>query len=165
MPIFEAANLYDSVYNAFDYLKKQDSPILGYVIMPNHIHLMLYLHERSKNLNRTIGEMKRFLGYEAIEKLKQAGQANLLSIMAKEVKPADRKRGKLHEVFEDSFDWKLCDSEEFVLQKLQYMHQNPVRGKWSLTDDLIHYEHSSASFYETGVHTAYKVTHYAEYLC
>lgn len=33
---------------------------------------------------------------------------------------------------------------------MNYIHLNPVRGKWDLVNDLTEYEHSSASYYETG---------------
>jgi hypothetical protein len=51
-------------------------------------------------------------------------------------------------VFEESFDAKECYTEEFIFQKLHYMHHNPVSKKWNLVNDFTDYEHSSASFYE-----------------
>lgn len=36
-------------------------------------------------------------------------------------------------------------------QKLDYIHNNPVNGKWQLADDYFSYHYFSASFYETGV--------------
>jgi hypothetical protein len=40
----------------------------------------------------------------------------------------EKKRGKLHEVFEPSFDRKECYSHEMVERKLYYKHTNPCRG-------------------------------------
>jgi hypothetical protein len=37
------------------------------------------------------------------------------------------------------------------------MHRNPLTGKWNLAETMIDYPHSSARFYETGEHAAYKV--------
>jgi hypothetical protein len=51
-------------------------------------------------------------------------------------------------VFEESVDAKGINSEKFLLQKLNYIHCNPVSGKWSLVKEYTTYEHSSASFYE-----------------
>lgn len=31
-----------------------------------------------------------------------------------------------------------------------YIHRNPVSGKWQLVPEYTEYQHSSASFYETG---------------
>jgi hypothetical protein len=37
------------------------------------------------------------------------------------VNSSDKKRGKLHEVWEDSFDWKECIGNAFIVQKLDYI--------------------------------------------
>ncbi len=37
----------------------------------------------------------------------------------------------------DSFDAKPIFSEKFLLQKLNYIHYNPVKGKWRLAKDFI----------------------------
>ena len=36
-------------------------------------------------------------------------------------------------------------------QKLDYIHANPISGKWHLAKDDISYYYSSAHFYETGI--------------
>lgn len=72
----------------------------------------------------------------------------------------ERQRGKQHEIFEPSFDWKDCRSREFILQKLEYMHNNPCKGVWNLAASPIDYAHSSARFYLLGEEGAYPVTHF-----
>jgi hypothetical protein len=42
------------------------------------------------------------------------------------------------------------------MKKLNYIHRNPISGKWNLVNDYTDYEHSSASFYELGVVKNYK---------
>ncbi|MFI5129647.1 MAG: hypothetical protein ACHQFX_06640 [Chitinophagales bacterium] len=73
-------------------------------------------------------------------------------------------KGQKHEVWIDSFDVKECRTEKFVLQKLNYIHNNPCAGKWKLADDPIHYPHSSASFYICGRQSVYVVKDYREFL-
>jgi hypothetical protein len=63
----------------------------------------------------------------------------------------------LHEVFEPSFDWKECRSSRFINQKLNYVHDNPCRGKWNLVSSPVDYVHSSAKFYFTGEQGVYEV--------
>ena len=46
------------------------------------------------------------------------------------------------------------------MQKLRYIHRNPVSGKWKLADSFLDYPHSSAHFYATGEPTPYSVTDY-----
>ena len=75
---------------------------------------------------------------------------------------SDSKRGKLHQVFEPSFDCKECYSEAFTEHKLSYMHQNPCKGTWDLAASPIDYKHSSAKFYLTGENGEYTVTNFKE---
>ena len=68
----------------------------------------------------------------------------------------------MHQVFEDSFEVKLCTSQKFLLQKLTYIHNNPCSGKWMLADAAINYKHCSASYYETNKAGAYPVVSWME---
>ena len=47
-------------------------------------------------------------------------------------------------------------------QKLDYMHDNPVRGKCNLATTAADYEHSSARFYTCNEHSAYIVMNFLE---
>jgi hypothetical protein len=53
----------------------------------------------------------------------------LTGVLQAAVEAKDRQRGKKHEVWEDSFDSKICRTEKFINQKLAYIHANPCRGK------------------------------------
>ena len=75
-----------------------------------------------------------------------------------------RTKGQRHKVFEDSFDANECYSKKFVYQKLEYMHKNPVIKKWQLVNDFTDYLHSSAAFYEKGIHQYKKLLHVNEVL-
>ena len=57
---------------------------------------------------------------------------------------------KKHEQWQDSFDIKECRTEQFILQKLNYIHNNPCSGKWKLVKEPHQYEHSSALYYLNG---------------
>lgn len=139
---------------------KENYPIQGYVIMPNHLHLLIHTPWDKHSLNKRIGTGKRFMAYEIVERLKAAKHEDILKILAEDVKPFDRRSGKRHHVFKDSFNEKEIINEEMLLQKLDYLHHNPVSGKWNLAEDFTDYLHSSAKFYETGVQGIYNVTHY-----
>lgn len=151
LSLFLETNTYDAVYKWFDSLYRNNIYITGYVIMPNHVHALLYFPEMIKSLNTTIGNAKRFLAYEIIKRLEEKNANSLLEILHAGVKKSERKKGQIHKVFEDSFDAKECYSREFIFQKLEYIHHNPVSKKWQLVDDFTDYEYSSASFYEKGI--------------
>ncbi|MCW3073094.1 MAG: hypothetical protein JWP69_163 [Flaviaesturariibacter sp.] len=65
-----------------------------------------------------------------------------------------------HAVWKAGFDVKECRTEKFVLQKLIYMHQNPVSGKWRLAERSIAYPHSSALYYFNGSQQGFAVQDY-----
>ena len=162
LSLFEKTNGYDLVYKWFDYLKSKGHYIVGYVIMPNHIHGLIGFSNSSTAINTIVGNGKRFMAYEIIKRLTEKKETKLLEELAIGVSMRDEKRGKLHEVFEDSFDWKECTSDKFIDQKLDYMHDNPCRGVWHLVESPADYKHSSAKFYLTGEQGIYLVTHCGE---
>jgi len=159
IPLFHIVNAYDIVYNWFHALKAGGHSVLGYVIMPNHIHALIGYNKSTISINKLVGNGKRFMAYDIVRRLQQTENNVLLKTLQDGVNPSERKRGKLHEVFKDSFDIKLCRTHKFVKQKLDYMHSNPISKKWSLVTDPTLYEHSSAKFYITGVQSNYTVMH------
>ena len=130
--------------------------------MPNHLHCLLYLPEGAKTIDKIVGNGKRFMAYEMIDRLKEVNNRNLLLFLENGVTSVERKKGKLHQAFQPSFDAKPCYSEWFIEQKLDYMHHNPVSGKWNLVEDYTDYIHSSAGFYECGRKGLIDVTHYKD---
>jgi REP element-mobilizing transposase RayT len=45
-PLFELTDSYDAVYKWFDYLYSNGASVIGYVIMPNHIHALIHFFPR-----------------------------------------------------------------------------------------------------------------------
>jgi REP element-mobilizing transposase RayT len=163
LPLFDEANGYSVVYKWFDHLKKNGHYILGYVIMPNHVHCLLaFRNTQCETINRIVGNGKRFMVYELVNLLQDAGKDDLLTKLKSLIKKNEKERGKLHQVFEPSFDWKECTSEKFIIQKLRYIHENPCRGKWNLVLQPEDYDHSSARYYLTGTQGVYDVMSYSK---
>lgn len=161
--LFEEGKCYDVVYKWFDYLKSKGHFITGYVIMPNHVHAPIgFRNTQGKSINSIVGNGKRFMAYEIVKKLEESNKEDLLKLLHSYVNEKEKLKGKLHEVFEPSFDWKDCKSEKFIEQKLNYIHENPCRGKWELVKQPEEYVHSSAAFYSSGKQGVYEVISYME---
>jgi len=129
--------------------------------MPNHLHALLaFRNTQGQSINSIIGNGKRFMAYELIKRLRENGKEDVLNLLSSYVNTTEKQRGKLHEPFEPSFDWKECDSQKLIEQKLDYIHENPSRGNWQLVDQPEDYLHSSAAFYATGKQGIYEVTSY-----
>ena len=135
LPLFQDTNSYDVVYKWFEYLKeKKNIQVTAYVIMPNHLHVILYFPIPNFSLNMIISNAKRFMAYEIIKRLEE--QHNLiLQQLTDAVSLKERAKGQLHKVFKESFDAKAIDSEAFFWQKLHYIHLNPVRSNYQLVKD------------------------------
>ena len=163
LSLFAVTNGYDVIYKQFDILKVEGHHIVGYVIMPNHVHFIVDFSVAVKDINKRIGTMKRFAAYDMVSRLKALGNNYILQQLTLGVHPSERQKGKLHEVFEPSFDIKQCLTNSFTEQKLNYIHNNPCNGKWRLSDVPETYLHSSAAFYNLGIAGIYQVSHYLEF--
>ncbi len=163
LSLFHITNLYDNIYEWFNILINDNHQITGFVIMPNHLHALIHIRHGKSNINKILGNAKRFFAYEIVDRLIDNGRQDLLKTMADKVKPEERLRKKKHRAFEVSSDIKMCWSEEFLLQKLEYIHANPVSGKWKLAETFVEYPHSSAAFYELNtIHPQVEITHYKD---
>jgi REP element-mobilizing transposase RayT len=162
LPLIEKVSGYNIIYNWFDYLKSKGHYINGYVIMPNHVHALISFIETDQDINTIVGNGKRFMAYEMIDLLEQNNETELLNRLANSVEEKRKQNNKKHEVWELSFDWKGCRTKQFISQKLDYIHNNPCRGKWNLCNSPAEYLHSSAKFYLSGEQGVYQVTNIGE---
>ena len=118
MHLFEIAKAYDSVYNWFKVLKTTyRCAVLAYVIMPNHVHTVIAFNTSHISINTIIGNGKRFMAYDIIKRLQTQNESSLLTKLQLAVQAKDKSRGKIHEVWKESFDVKECRTEKFILQK------------------------------------------------
>ncbi|MDA0196911.1 MAG: transposase [Bacteroidetes bacterium] len=98
--LFEKTDAYHTVYKWFGYLKEtKNINIAAYVIMPNHVHILLNFPIPNFNLNTIIGNGKRFIAYEIIKELKRRNDVKVLNILPKGVTPNEREKGQKHRVF------------------------------------------------------------------
>jgi putative transposase len=132
------------VINSLKYLVDNNKiKIYAFVIMPNHIHLIWELLEMN-GAESPAGSFAKFTAHQ-FKKIMQ--QNNCEELEKYEVSKVDRKYQfwkrdplAIPLTFETSF-----------LQRLDYIHNNPVKEKWKLADFPENYKWSSASFYETGI--------------
>jgi REP element-mobilizing transposase RayT len=77
--------------------------ILGYVIMPNHVHLLIHAPEGA-SINALLANAKRFLAYDILERLRTSGDHDTLVQLRQGLRPGDVQRGQQHRVFATSSD-------------------------------------------------------------
>lgn len=164
MPLFEIVPGYDLLYHWLKMIKeKYRIETFAFVIMPNHAHLLLYIPDQRKDLNKIVGNGKRFMAYEIVKRLRLKNE-RLLDMLSFACSENEKNKGQKHKIFEPSFDAKPIFTTRFLYQKLDYIHANPVKGKWGLCSEYTDYAHSSAKFYADGIpHPSIAILDYREH--
>jgi REP element-mobilizing transposase RayT len=119
---------------------KKRCEIFAFVIMPNHIHVISKINSKLKRQD----VQRDFLKYtsQQIRFALQDKQSKLLSEFEVNLKDRRYQFWQRNPLSVNLF------SREVIEQKLDYIHANPVKGKWNLVEDIVDYKYSSASFYE-----------------
>jgi putative transposase len=94
----------------------------GYVIMKDHLHLIAQ-HE---NLSRIIGQLKSATATHIIGYYSWRNDSAMLARFAEEKKA--HKRDKFHQIWQEGSHPQEITTEAMFLQKLAYIHHNPVRA-------------------------------------
>jgi putative transposase len=102
---------------------KDPFKLIGYVIMPDHFHLL------ANPLGRDISVVAgRFKGRSASLILKWLRAAGHYLSLAKLALPVELASGQTHAVWLKEFSAIDIWSHKFIRQKLRYIHMNPVRA-------------------------------------
>ena len=116
--------------------------IYGYVIMPNHIHL-LWQQLKMNGKEFPKNSFEKFTAKSLVTKMKQQNDPELKKY---EVQASDR---KYHIWLRDPLAVRIF-SKEMAEEKLDYIHDNPLQSHWNLCKMADEYRFSSAAFYQTG---------------
>ena len=123
--------------------EKKKIEVYAFVVMPNHIHLIWQIND--KNGKETAqGSFLKFTAH-AFKKYLRSNNPFLLQSFAV---IAHNKKFEFWQRDPQAFH---LFKRETALQKLDYIHNNPLAEHWQLCIDPIDNYYSSARFYETGV--------------
>jgi putative transposase len=129
--------------------------ILSYVIMINHIHLILFC-EQKMVLSSFMRDVKKFSSVFIRKQLEAENQLQLVERMRFE-------RGKqVLKTWMDRYDDFCINNPNTMETKMNYIHENPVRK--GIVDNPEDYEFSSAGYYQLDKEGPVKVKHYVEAL-
>ena len=101
--------------------------IYAFVIMSNHIHILL--RSATGKLSDTIREFKSFTAKQillAIQMEQESRREWMLNLFEFEAK--QHKRNEKYQVWTHENHAELIYSDNFIFQKLNYIHENPVRA-------------------------------------
>ena len=122
---------------------KKKITVYGFVIMPNHIHLIWQIHEMNGKETPQASLLK-FTAH-AFKKHLQTNNADYLKLFKVDAS------NKEYEFWQrDPLAFELTQRAT-AIQKLEYIHNNPVAKGWQLAADREQYHFSSAIYYLKGV--------------
>ena len=136
LPIFRTDYLREFICGVMDEARRSAGFLLfAYVIMLDHLHLLTNRPSTNSNLLRVI---KGLTARRVIDYLK----ANDYQSSLKKLEHQVRDRNYKYSLWQTEKNVFPITSERMFRQKLNYIHNNPVRG--SLVEDAIDYRWSSA---------------------
>ena len=135
------------------YRRKYGFLVYGYVVMPDHYHLLVAL-KPGTSLNNLLRDFKSFVGRQIVEGLDQSRRTDLLERFRVNVQPRRRKDAQ-HQVLQYDNDIVEVFTPRILRGKLQYMHNNPV--KKGLVGQPSEWKYSSWRAYELGAEVPIRI--------
>jgi len=122
LPVFRTPRLKELACTAIDEARRSAGfLLLAYVVMTDHLHTLVHSELKPSKVLQYINGIT---AHRIIEFLKTN---NYLESLEK-LRHADRGRKYRYSLWEHHPNAKLLTSEEVVMEKVNYIHQNPVRG-------------------------------------
>ena len=117
-------NLGQIAYGEWERLEKRFKPVeLGaFVIMPNHIHIIIRCLGNYAPMD-IIREFKKATANLIIRQYEAECNQETLAFLAAAVKPGQKQE---HAVWDDEYQAKDVFSPDFLREKMEYVHNNPL---------------------------------------
>ena len=143
LPVFTSEKYFEIVIDSLKFCQiNRGLEIYAYVVLDNHLHLVVSGPEISK----TIASFKKFTARNIVSELQQDQKNWLLNQLAYFKKKY--KLDSVHQVWQEGVHPQLITSEDMLKQKIEYIHNNPV--KRGLIDQPEYWRYSSARYYILG---------------
>ena len=140
--VFISPDSFDVIIKSLDHCRREKGlRIHGYVIMPNHIHTVL--SARDGNLSDILRDFKRFTSTEISQLLRSTNNQRLLKYFSTAAMRLGR--GNSFKIWQSGSHPEPLSTREFLFQKLNYIHVNPVHKGYVARPE--HWVYSSARNY------------------
>jgi len=123
IPLFTRKPYFDIIVESLQFCRKNKGlKLYAYVIMDNHVHLLI----SGDNLSDIIRDFKRHTAKELIKILKEDGKQWVLSQL--KFHKLAYKKDSNYQVWQEGFHPQIVYSDDVLHQKIEYIHDNPVRA-------------------------------------
>src|SRR5260370_40153891 len=139
LPVFRTDSIKQVTCAAIDEARTSCGFLLfAYVIMPDHVHL---LTDRPREPSKVLQYIKGIVSRRVIGHLKEKNYESSL----KKLQHENWKRNHRYSLWQHDSDVFSITSEATFMQKVNYIHQNPVRAE--LVERAVDYRWSSARYW------------------
>ncbi|OKL39188.1 REP-associated tyrosine transposase [Pontibacter flavimaris] len=124
--------------------EKKGLKLCAWVLMSNHLHLIAAAE--GKNLSDIVRDFKQFTSRKIIATIQEEPESRRQWLLHRfEFNAHLSTKVRHYKVWQEGNEAKELLSNTFIDQKLDYIHQNPVRAEW--VNEPEHYRYSSAANY------------------
>src|SRR5262249_10559070 len=121
LPVFTRQQTAQIILDSWRFLQKEQRlTVYGFVILEIHLHLIA----SAPDLGKEVGDFKSYTARRILDYLQEYGATVLLHLLAY-LKPR-HKKDREYQLWQEGSHPELIQGEEMMLQKLEYMHNNPV---------------------------------------
>jgi len=146
--IFTRMTYKEIIIDSLKYCQQHKGLVLyAYCLMTNHIHLIASASGEIE-LFEIIRDFKKFTNRAIIDEINTGNESRKKWLLNKfEFAAKYLKRVENYKVWQDGYHAVELIAVDFTYQKLNYIHQNPVRA--GIVSEAEHYIYSSASNYSS----------------
>ena len=127
--------------DSLKFLQKKDHlKLYAYVILENHLHMVV----QSDDLEKSMKSFKQYTARELLLLLKKEKVTTILDQLKIYKKP--HHKATEYQVWEEGYQPKLMQTDAMMINKINYIHQNPVKRGY--VDEPAHWRYSSARDYD-----------------
>jgi REP element-mobilizing transposase RayT len=146
------------VLNSLQWMRQDKRIFLFvFVLMPSHLHAIL--KPRALAVGDVLQQFGSYTAHVILKRLRQDNRQALIEFFHEQ----RRKQGDQHSIWQDIQAQNIF-TIEFLEQKMEYIHSNPVRKEWKLLEDRADYLYSSACDYDRGGKPVIEVDDVSEWL-
>jgi REP element-mobilizing transposase RayT len=140
LPVFAHPPFVDIILDSWRFLlRERGVRIFGYVILENHLHWIA----SGNDLSEQVGRFKSYTARRIIDELERGGFATFLEELR--FFKLRHKVSQTYQLWQEGSHPQQVANAEMMLQKLEYIHNNPLRRGY--VDDPVHWRYSSARNY------------------
>jgi putative transposase len=123
------------------YQNRGDFTLLAWVLMPNHLHLVMRI-KGELSISQIMGNVKRITSRQISDWLSRSGNQKMVETLDAKAKLEPSRHSR---IWKPRFDCLVITNENTLREKIDYIHYNPVRA--GLVSNTVDWIYGSAGDY------------------